>query len=86
MRQYARQGHTCAYCRMPCSGLPDPEHVTPLSRGGRNDMSNIVAACRACNGDKRDLTLSEWEEDRASRGLPPVDTTLAAPAFYHLAA
>lgn len=80
MRQYARQGSVCAYCRQPASP-PDPEHVLPLSRGGRNDMSNIVAACRPCNADKNDLTLTEWAADRARRGLPMVDTSLVGAAY-----
>ena len=83
MRQYARQGNTCAYCKQP-AGIPEPEHVIPLSRGGRNDMSNIVAACHRCNSDKGDMTPGEWADDRNRRGLTPVDTTLNAPAFYHL--
>jgi 5-methylcytosine-specific restriction endonuclease McrA len=76
---------TCAYCHQPCDGLPDPEHVIPISRGGDNSMSNIVAACRQCNADKRDLTPKEWAADRQRRGLEPVDTSLAGHAFKHLA-
>jgi hypothetical protein len=76
MRQYRVQGRVCAYCEKPCSGLPDPEHVVPLSRSGRNDMSNLVAACHMCNSDKCDLTLEQWAEDRARRRLPPVNTSL----------
>lgn len=80
------------YCDAACrkdehakiAGLPDPEHVIPLSRGGSNSMANIVAACRACNGDKRDLTPDEWALDRMRRGLLPVDTSLSGPAFSHL--
>lgn len=84
MRQYRRQGHVCAYCKRRPSGLPDPEHVLPLSRGGRNDLSNLVAACRLCNSDKCDMTLTEWADDRARRGLEPVDTALDGDAFKHL--
>lgn len=87
MRQYLKQGGVCAYCKTQCVGLPDPEHVIPLSRGGRNDMSNIVAACRPCNADKRDLLLDEWNEDRKRRGLRPVRTNLEnLSEFFHLAA
>ena len=85
MRQYRKQGLVCAYCRKPCDGLPDPEHVIPISRGGRNDMSNLVAACRPCNADKRDLLLTEWAEDRARRGLTTVITDLAGKQYAHLA-
>ena len=84
MRQYARQGRACAYCKQRVSGLPDPEHVVPLSRGGRNDMSNLVAACSRCNSDKGDLTLSEWAADRSRRNLSPLDTTLDAKEYRHL--
>lgn len=84
IHQYAKQGNACAYCKRPASGLPDPEHVMPLSRGGRNDMSNVVASCRACNADKSDLTLEEWSLSRALRGLPPLDTKLDSPAYIHL--
>jgi hypothetical protein len=84
LRQYVAQGKVCAYCRNTIDGMPDPEHVQPLSRGGRNDMSNIVASCRACNADKCDLTLSEWAEHRAERGLPPVVTVLTGDAYLNL--
>ncbi|WP_426325708.1 HNH endonuclease [Microbacterium sp. E-13] len=58
---------------------------SPLSRGGRNDLSNLVATCRPCNSDKRDLTLSEWAEDRARRNATPVQTVfdIADPRYRH---
>lgn len=84
MRQYIKQGKVCAYCKEQCQELPDPEHVVPLSRGGDNSMSNIVAACRSCNQDKRNLMLHEWQADRARRGLSPVDTTLLGREYMHL--
>lgn len=84
IRQYIKQGKVCAYCRHTARGLPDPEHVLPLSRGGRNDMSNLVAACRPCNADKGDLTLDEWALSREARGLPPVTTALDGDAYRHL--
>lgn len=84
INQYIRQNRACAYCKMPCIGLPDPDHVLPLSRGGRNDMSNIVASCRACNTDKNDLTLDEWAESRALRSLTVLDTSLTGREFINL--
>lgn len=86
MTQYRRQGYVCAYCRQKIKGLPEPEHVVPLSRGGRNDMTNIVAACKQCNSDKRDLMLSEWNVDRQRRGLTAVKTNLHGPEFIRLTA
>lgn len=82
MRQYQRQGFKCAYCGQQADGLPDPEHVVPLSRGGRNDMTNIVASCRPCNSDKRDLLLAEWAADRARRGKQPINIDLSRIASH----
>jgi hypothetical protein len=35
------------------------EHMQPRSRGGSNG-DNIVSACRLCNSDKDNLTVSEY--------------------------
>ncbi len=51
-------GHRCAYCGQPSDYLT-PDHVVPLSRGGRNVLSNIVPACRACNSRKGMRTPEE---------------------------
>lgn len=54
----SRDGHTCVYCGskefIAC------DHVLPRSRGGRDTMNNLVAACRSCNSSKRDKTPEEW--------------------------
>lgn len=68
----------CAYCEQTILGLPDPDHVVPLSRGGANTIANILPSCRLCNSDKRDLLLDEWAADRERRGLPPRTTSWAA--------
>jgi 5-methylcytosine-specific restriction endonuclease McrA len=54
---FARWGHTCCYCDAPAEHL---DHVTPLSRGGRDVLSNVVPACAPCNLGKAALTLAEW--------------------------
>jgi len=56
---FVRDNFTCTYCgdrarRLEC------DHVTPVSRGGSNDQSNLTTACRACNRGKRDKTVEEW--------------------------
>lgn len=53
----ARWRGLCAYCDAPAEHL---DHVTPLSRGGRDEPTNIVPACAACNLSKADHTLAEW--------------------------
>jgi 5-methylcytosine-specific restriction endonuclease McrA len=41
----------CFYCGTPDDSLVR-EHVIPLARGGRDDYTNIVPSCRACNWRK----------------------------------
>lgn len=77
----------CAYCRVD-TPLDDiqAEHVEPISRGGANNLTNLLPSCGPCNSDKRDLSLDAWAADRARRGLPSVATTWDAsdPRYYHL--
>ena len=37
------------------------DHVIPRSRGGTDDLENLVTACSACNLAKYDRTPSEWQ-------------------------
>lgn len=42
----------CGYCLARKEYLPWPleiEHITPISKGGTNDESNLWLACRSCN-------------------------------------
>lgn len=54
-----RDKGACVYC-----GSIEPkmhvDHVVPLSRGGTNDDSNLVTACRSCNVSKHAKTEREW--------------------------
>lgn len=43
----AKYGNRCAYCGSEEKMTRD--HVIPLSRGGTNDISNLVPACLRCN-------------------------------------
>ena len=49
---------TCAYCGD--SGALQPEHRTPLARGGSNLIENILPACAPCNQRKHMLTETEF--------------------------
>lgn len=82
MRLFLTLDRCCAYCHEPIDGQPDPDHVVPLSRGGSNSITNVLPCCQSCNSDKRDLLLSEWNQDRSRRGLP--DRTTADPRWIHL--
>lgn len=43
-------GDQCAYCGI--ANWNTIEHVVPLSRGGRNDIYNVVPSCAGCNSQK----------------------------------
>ena len=57
---YARDNHTCQYCR---EAFSTPEltfdHVVPVAHGGRKDWENIVTCCVSCNRKKGGRTPAE---------------------------
>lgn len=53
----------CAYCLKEADGLCR-DHVVPRSRGGADNATNVVMACRSCNSAKSDRLPSEWLGDR----------------------
>lgn len=50
----------CFYCGEHPRGPLHAEHRNPLSRGGANDIANIVPACSRCNGRKGTKTEAEF--------------------------
>ena len=55
-----RDDHLCMYCGRQFPGhLLTRDHLVPLSRGGADCWSNVVAACRGCNHAKGSRTPDE---------------------------
>ena len=60
----------CYYCRIPLvlggngPELATKDHLTPLTRGGSDAISNIVPACIDCNRLKGDMTEEEFRTAR----------------------
>lgn len=52
-------GGRCGYCGVELDSLGF-DHAMPLSRGGGNEIGNIVPCCYRCNVRKRDRTPLEW--------------------------
>lgn len=57
---FERDGYECVYCGDDVRSDPQCDHIFPISRGGRNDLSNLATACRPCNSSKGDKTPEEW--------------------------
>jgi len=49
----------CHYCGDTTVELVQ-EHMTPLSRGGAHDVSNVTPACAPCNNRKHTKTADEF--------------------------
>ena len=48
-----RDGHRCRYCGRPASEVAlVVDHVVPVALGGRDEPSNLAAACEECNSGK----------------------------------
>lgn len=54
IRILERDGFQCVYCgRRPPEVALEVDHVLARSRGGTDDATNLVTACRECNNGKR---------------------------------
>jgi 5-methylcytosine-specific restriction endonuclease McrA len=45
----------------------EPDHIVPQSKGGEDDVSNLVPSCPGCNRSRQDTDAEdfdkEWEND-----------------------
>ncbi|HZL93669.1 MAG TPA: HNH endonuclease [Vicinamibacterales bacterium] len=57
---FKRDANLCMYCasQFRASELTR-DHITPISRGGRDAWTNVVTACRRCNNHKGGRTPEE---------------------------
>lgn len=63
LKVFSRDNHTCIYCNEKfAENELEPDHIVPLNLGGRNDLENVVTACKSCNRKKSDLTLDVFIE------------------------
>jgi hypothetical protein len=58
---YLRDGVSCAYCG---KGVEDGatlslDHLTPYSKGGSNQETNLVTCCQSCNSARQ---AKSWKE------------------------
>ena len=57
---FKRDGFRCAYCgQSPPSVVLEVDHIEPVSKGGTDDLSNLITSCFDCNRGKTDIPLSK---------------------------
>lgn len=57
---YKRDKFTCQYCgRKAPDVILNVDHIEPVSKGGSNDILNLITSCFDCNNGKRDIPLSQ---------------------------
>lgn len=50
---FARDGFTCQYCGVqPPDIILEVDHIHPVSKGGEDDLMNLITSCYACNRGK----------------------------------
>lgn len=57
---FKRDSFTCQYCgRMATDVVLEVDHIKPVSKGGNNDLLNLVTSCKECNLGKSNVELSD---------------------------
>jgi hypothetical protein len=70
-RVLSRSGFRCVYCGAKAADKPiEVDHVVPVSKGGSDHESNLVAACFDCNSGKSDNLI---DAPSSSPARPVVD-------------
>jgi 5-methylcytosine-specific restriction endonuclease McrA len=57
-----RDNYTCYYCGITTANTCD--HLTPIHKGGTDELSNLVAACSTCNYSKGSKTEQQYNRKR----------------------
>jgi len=65
LEKFALLGNVCFYCKKPKKLTVD--HDIPLSRGGTDDIENILPSCRSCNSKKNNKTAAEFTSKYVGR-------------------
>lgn len=57
---FKRDGFKCQYCgKTPPAVVLEADHVDPKSKGGSDDINNLITACFDCNRGKSNRKLSQ---------------------------
>lgn len=78
-RLWVQNRRECHYCGIPLTLTPGrlnritADHKTPISKGGFDNLTNIVPACIKCNREKKDMTYREYLAYRKEISEPVED-------------
>ena len=65
---FKRDAFTCQYCgRKAPDVVLQVDHIKPKSKGGTNDLLNLVTSCSECNSGKSNRELSDDQVVRQKR-------------------
>jgi|GEM_PF-2258013 len=56
---FERDNRTCVYCGSQSTPL-HCDHIHPKSKGGSDDLENLVTACQFCNISKGTKSVEAW--------------------------
>lgn len=55
-----RDKFTCQYCGKSAPDVVlEIDHIKPVSKGGKNDIMNLITSCKDCNRGKSNIELSD---------------------------
>lgn len=62
LRKY---NYTCVYCGREAN---EADHIIPKSKGGKDELNNLVAACKKCNAglgnkDKSQVRVNWYDKE-----------------------
>jgi len=69
-----RKMYVCEHCCIYCGSTDhlSLDHIIPVSKGGPDEGSNLVWACRSCNSSKGDKDIFYWYGLERMEEIPPM--------------
>lgn len=71
---FSKTNNRCYYCgidldffNFPAKNAAVIDHVIPVSKGGKNNMENLVGSCNSCNGRKKDKDIKDFKDMMQSK-------------------
>lgn len=64
-----KQEKVCSYCLVECKHSYHIDHIMPLTRGGKHEITNLTISCPQCNHSKGNKTIDEWSLTRSELNI-----------------